>query len=62
MIHPYFKEYPELIFVDGLLHGIVEQNPSTTVKKFIKYNLPKILGTISKKAKKNNLCKRHQNK
>jgi hypothetical protein len=26
-IHPYFKEYPTTILVDGLLHAIIEQKP-----------------------------------
>ena len=43
LIHPFFEENENLIWVDGLLHGIVEQNPAISVKKFVKYNLPKLV-------------------
>jgi hypothetical protein len=36
------------VLVDGVLHGLVEQNPPQSVKKFIKYNLPAVM----KKARK----------
>jgi len=40
LVHPFFKENESLIIVDGVLHGLVEQNPPLSFKKFIKYNLP----------------------
>ena len=49
--HPLSKKNEGFILVDGLLHAMVEQNPSETVKKFIKYNLPKILEQISQNSK-----------
>ena len=42
-IHPYFKEYPAMILLDGLLHAIIEQNLNESLWKFIKYNAPKLL-------------------
>jgi hypothetical protein len=34
--------------VDGVLHGLVEQNPPQSVKKFIKYNLLAIMKEVRK--------------
>ena len=47
MLHPYFNRHPTLVIVDAALHGFVEQNPSETVLKFIRYNLPKIIDEIT---------------
>jgi len=47
--HPLSKTDKGFILVDGLLHAMVEQDPPTTVKKFIKYNLPELMKEISKK-------------
>jgi len=49
LIHPYFKEYPAMIIVDGLLHAMVEQNPDANLRKFVKYNVPKIIKTLARK-------------
>jgi len=43
LCHPLFKTNESYILVDGLLHGIVEQNPPLTIRKFIKHNLPKLI-------------------
>ena len=51
LCHPLFKTNEGFILVDGLLHGIVEQNPQITIRKFIKYNLPKLIEQIEKKTK-----------
>jgi hypothetical protein len=51
LIHPHFREYPALIIVDGLLHAMVEQNPDASLRKFIKYNVPKLLKTLTRKQK-----------
>jgi len=53
LCHPLFKTNKGFILVDGLLHTMVEKNPPTTVKKFIKYNLPKIVKQITEKSKEN---------
>jgi len=52
LCHPLFQINEGFILVDGILHAMVEQNPPTTIQKFIKYNLPKILEQTAKKAKK----------
>ena len=51
LIHPYTKKYPALILVDGLLHAIVEQDPSTSMKKFLRYGVPKLLKHLQEKPK-----------
>ena len=43
LYHPLFTTDQGYILVDSILHALVEQNPSTTTKKFIRYNLPKLL-------------------
>lgn len=55
LCHPLFKANKDFILVDGLLHAMVEQDPPRTVKKFIKYNLPKLLKEISRKSSEDQL-------
>ncbi len=49
--HPLWKQNEGFILVDGFLHAMVEQDPPETVRKFIKYNLPKLIEETSKKRK-----------
>lgn len=51
LCHPFFKENPGFVLVDGLLHGMVENDLPLTVKKFMKYDFPKLLKEVNKKAK-----------
>lgn len=51
LIHPYFKEYPALIIVDSLLHAMVEQDPDMSLRKFVKYNIPTLLESLTRKQK-----------
>jgi len=51
LVHPYFKKYPALILLDGLLHAIVEQNPDVSLRKFVRYNASKLLRCIISKRK-----------
>lgn len=53
LCHPLFKTNKGFVLVDGLLHAMVEQDPPRTVKKFMKYNLPKIVEQITEKSKEN---------
>jgi len=39
LVHPYFKESPFFVILDGMLHAMVEQDPEESFKKFIRYNL-----------------------
>lgn len=50
LIYPYFEEHPTFaIIIDGLLHAMVEQDPDMSFRKFIKYNVPKLLRKTHKK-------------
>ena len=51
LCHPFFKENTAFVLVDGILHGIVEKDPPLTVKKFMRYDFPKLLKELNKKAK-----------
>jgi hypothetical protein len=37
------------IWPDGFLHGLAEQDPQVSIKKFAKYNLPKFMKRKSTK-------------
>jgi hypothetical protein len=50
--HPFFKENPGFILVDGILHGMVEKDPPESFRKFMKYNLPEIVKEVTRKRKK----------
>jgi hypothetical protein len=43
LLHSLYGRNPELVIVDAVLHGLVEQNPPETVVKFIRYSLPRII-------------------
>ena len=49
LIHPYFKQYPFLIFVDGAAHALIEQDARESILKFVKYNGAPILRELLKK-------------
>lgn len=51
IIHPYIKQFPWLIFADGLLHALVEQDPQTSLRKFIRYNTKLPLRRLKRKPK-----------
>jgi hypothetical protein len=59
LIHPYFKENPTFILLDGLLHAIVEQNPSESLRKFLVYNLPELRRHLVNKPKPIKRTKRY---
>jgi len=48
LCHPLFDSNPGFVLVDGILHGLVEQNPSLTFRKFIRHNLPKLIDKAEK--------------
>ena len=51
LCHPLFKTNPGFILVDTVLHGLIEQNPSLSFRKFIRYNLPKLIDQAEKALK-----------
>lgn len=48
MLHPLYKVNEGFVLVDRVLHGLVEQNPPQSVKKFIKCNLPAMMKEVRK--------------
>jgi hypothetical protein len=48
LLHPLFGHSSAFVAVDVALHGLVEQNPPETIKKFVRYTLPKIIAEILK--------------
>lgn len=57
LAHPYFGKYPALIVVDGLLHAVVEQDPNGSLRKFVRYDVPKLLMCLVRKQKSSNLLR-----
>jgi hypothetical protein len=51
LCHPLCEMNDGFILVDGVLNAMVEKDPPVTVKKFTKYNLPKILKQICEKSR-----------
>jgi hypothetical protein len=51
LIHPLERTDKRFVLVDVLLHGLVEQNPPQTVRKFIKYKLPDLIRQLEKSSK-----------
>ena len=49
LLHPLFDVNPAFGLVDSILHGLVERNPPETAMKFLRYNLPWIIGELSEK-------------
>ncbi len=45
-LHPLAKTSPDLLILDGVLHGIIERNPPESVMKFIEYSLPELLSRL----------------
>ena len=45
--HPLAANDKRFYVVDGFLHFLVERDPPQSVRKFVKYNLPKILKEYS---------------
>lgn len=48
VMHPLAKSNPSIMILDGIVHAILEQNPSESTVKFIKYNLPKLLEQLTR--------------
>jgi hypothetical protein len=49
LVHPHYKQNEGLRLLDAVLHGLVEQNPSESFHKFVRYNLPDIMKKILRK-------------
>jgi hypothetical protein len=51
LLRPLAKVSPWFLVLDGVLHGLIEQNPSETVAKFVQYNLPTLIADLLSKRK-----------
>lgn len=49
IVHPLYQKNEGFRFLDGLAHALVEQDPKTSVKKFVKYNVPELIKKALKK-------------
>jgi hypothetical protein len=52
LVHPYIKQYPFLIVVDGAAHLLIERNLRTSIPKFVRYNAAPILRELLKRPKR----------
>jgi hypothetical protein len=43
LLHPFFNTNKGSILIDGVLHGLVEQNPPLSAQKFVRYSLPELM-------------------
>jgi len=51
LVHPYFEKYPASVILDGLLHAVVEHDPEVSLRKFLRYNTPRLLRYLARKRK-----------
>jgi len=49
LVHPMFKVDPAFVLIDGFLHALVEQNPEESTRKFLVYNLPRLVEQLAKR-------------
>lgn len=49
ILHPLFQTNEGYIVLDSLLHAAIEKNPSSSIRKFVRYNLPIILQQSTRK-------------
>ena len=47
LLHPLSKQAPQILILDGFLHGLVEQNPTLSTRKFFKHNIPLLVQRLS---------------
>jgi hypothetical protein len=45
--HPLFDSDKRFFLLDGFLHALVERDPITSVTKFAKYNVPKLVKQLA---------------
>ncbi|MGA2791035.1 MAG: hypothetical protein ABSF00_09730 [Candidatus Bathyarchaeia archaeon] len=50
VFHPLAKEDPRFWWVDGIVHTLNEQDPISSVEKFVRYNVPKMVEQYLKKS------------
>jgi hypothetical protein len=43
LVHPLFDQNKAFVLADGVLHGLVEQDPPSSIRKFAKYSFPELI-------------------
>jgi hypothetical protein len=58
LLHPTFRKEPKLRLLNGFIHALVEQEPKSSMKKFVRYHLlPQLFKEEPDKKKKKNANK-----
>jgi hypothetical protein len=52
ILHPLYKKTELMRIFDGLVHGLIERDPETSAKKFVRYNARDIIKKILKNSDK----------
>jgi len=52
LLHPLMKDHSWLVFVDGLLHALNEQDPKQSLEKFIKYNIKPLIEELNRQVER----------
>ena len=58
LIHPLAKKDPRFILLDGIFHAIIEENPTESIMKFLRYNAPILFKEFSCSTKPGNQSSR----
>jgi hypothetical protein len=48
LLHPFYRRSQLIRVVDGVIHGLIEQDTKSSAKKFVRYNLPEFLKEVLK--------------
>ena len=48
LLHPFYRKSQLIRIVDGIIHGLIEQDTKSSARKFVKYNLPEIVKELIK--------------
>ena len=49
LLHRHFRRNPDLIYLDGLAHAIIEGDLKQSLRKFAKYGVPALLKEAERK-------------
>ena len=48
-VHPFFDKGSGFVILDGMVHALLWEDIPVSVRKFVRYNLPKVLKRAGKK-------------
>lgn len=46
LLHPLAKKDPRILIADGFIHALVENDPHSSLGKFLMYNMPTLLSHV----------------